>query len=292
MTELPAEVLAWAESELGVTVADVEPMAGGIDAHTCRLTLVDGSHVVLRLTEPGHHEDVEYLAQLLDVLALTSVPSPRHLAHAASVGAGGRPAMLQSLLPGDPALPVEPPDAWLRELVGVVLRMQAVPVADWMHDRASVRWRDLDEPVDVSGAGDRALLTGLRERGPAAPFSPVFGHDDFWAGNTLRDGERVVGVVDWGHAGVVSAARDVSYLVVDTSLCFGLDVGDRLVEMSTPRIEVDPEEMLVWTARSVLSSRYFAEWLPAWNGLGLPVTHEQAARRRTELLDRTLARLG
>jgi aminoglycoside phosphotransferase (APT) family kinase protein len=290
----PAEVLAWAESELGVTVADVEPMAGGIDAHTCRLTLVDGSHVVLRLTEPDHHEDVEYLAQLLDVLALTSVPSPRHLAHAVSVGAGGRPAMLQSLLPGDPTLPVEPTEAWLRELVGIVLQMQAVPVAEWMHDRASVRWRDLDDPVELSGAGDRALLTGLRERGPAAPFSPVFGHDDFWAGNTLRDGERVVGVVDWGHAGVVSAARDVSYLVVDTSLCFGLDVGDRLVQMSqsTPQIEIAPEEMLVWMARSVLSSRYFAEWLPCWNGLGLPVTHEQAARRRTELLDRTLARLG
>jgi hypothetical protein len=36
----------------------------------------------------------------------------------------------------------------------------------------------------------------------------------------------------------------------------------------------------------------FAEWLPGWNGFGLSVTHEQAARRRTELLDRTLARLG
>jgi hypothetical protein len=108
----------------------------------------------------------------------------------------------------------------------------------------------------------------------------------------LREGERVVGIVDWGHAGVVSAARDATYCAVDTSLCYGLAAGDRLVELFEARTTVDPEEMLVWAARSVLSSRFFAEWLAGWYGLGVPVTREQAARRRTELLDRTLARLG
>jgi aminoglycoside phosphotransferase (APT) family kinase protein len=269
-------------------------MAGGIDAATFRLALGDGSSAVLRLTEPDHHEDIDYLARVLDVLAPTPVPAPRRLAHMLSVGAAsGVPAMLQTLLAGDPSLPVEPHDAWLEEFVTLVARMHDLPLADWFHDRATVRWEELDAIAgDEMSAGDRLLLEQLRERGPAAPCTPVFGHDDFWAGNTLRDGHRVVGIVDWGHAGVVSAARDLSYLVVDTSLCYGLDVGDRLVGLFGSRVALDPEELLVWTARSVLSSRLFAEWLPGWNGLGAPVRHEQAARRRTELLDRTLARLG
>lgn len=289
----PAEVLAWAEPYLDGAVVAAEPMAGGIDAQTFRLELSGGSVVVLRVTEPDHHEDIDYLAQILDVLEPTSVAAPRRLAHTSSVGVDGPPAMLQTLLVGDPTLPLTPDDAWLAELVATVVQMQAVALAGWMHDRVVVRWRDLDAfGGPESSAGDQLLCAQLRERGPAAPFTAVFGHDDFWAGNTLRDGHRVAGIVDWGHAGIVSAARDLSYLVVDTSICYGLDVGDRLVDLFTPLVPLDTEELFVWTARSVLSSRSFAEWLPGWNGLGLPVTHEEAARRRTDLLERTLARLG
>ncbi|HET6815716.1 MAG TPA: aminoglycoside phosphotransferase family protein [Mycobacteriales bacterium] len=289
----PADVLAWVESSLGSGVSDVARMAGGIDAHTFRLALADGSTVVLRMTEPGHHEDIEYLAQVLDLLAPTPVPAPCRLVHAAALGDGRVPVMVQSLLEGDPTIPAEPDDAWLSAHVTTILRMQELPVAPWMHDRAAVRWEDLpDVSVEELGAGDRLLLDLLRERGPAAPLTPVFGHDDFWVGNTLRDGDRVVGVVDWGHAGVVSAARDVTYCAVDSSLCYGLDVGDRLLDSFARRRSVDAEELLVWTARSVLSSRYFPEWLAGWNGLGVPVRHEEAAGRRTELLERTLARLG
>ena len=291
--DLPADVRAWTESQLGEAVVAAERMAGGIDAQTYRLDLADETNVVLRVTEPNHHEDIDYLAQVLDLLTATSLPAPRCLAHTGTVGAGGPPAMLQSLLVGDRSIPVEPEDDWLCELVTTITRMQAVPVEPWMHDRAAVRWADLPEigASDLEPA-DRALLGALRDRGPDAPVTPVFGHDDFWVGNTLRDGDQVVGIVDWGHAGVLSAARDATYCAVDTSLCYGLDVGDRLLDAFCEQVTVDPEELLVWSARSVLSARFFPEWLSGWNGLGAPVTYEQAARRRTELLDRTLARLG
>jgi aminoglycoside phosphotransferase (APT) family kinase protein len=288
-----AEVLAWAEASLGTPVSGVERMAGGIDAQTFTLRLPDGSSVVLRVTEPDHHEDIDYLGRILDRLASTPLPAPRHLAHVTAVGAAGPPAMLQSLLIGDRSLPVEPDDEWLRALVTTIVGMQDIPPEPWMHDRATVRWTDLaDVRMDELGSGDRRLLALLRDRGPAAPLTASFGHDDFWVGNTLRDGNRVVGVVDWGHAGVVSAARDATYCAVDASLCYGIEVGDRLLELFTEQRSVDPEEMTVWSARSVHSSRYFPEWLEGWNGLGVPVRHEEAAGRRTELLERTIARLG
>ena len=287
------EALAWAESQLDSAVVTVDRMSGGIDAQTFRLDLADGSSVVLRVTESGHHEDVGYLASVLDALQETPLPAPRHLAHVDALGAGGPPVMLQTLLPGDRTIPADADDDWLRSLVATIAAMQRVPTQPWMHDRIAVRWSDLWEvPAEDLGAGDRLLLDLLRERGPAAPCTPVFGHDDFWVGNTLRDGTRVVGIVDWGHAGIVSAARDVTYCAADTGLCYGLDVGDRLLELFAMASPVGPEELLVWSARMVLATRYFPEWLAAWNGLGAPVTPDEAARRRTELLERTLARLG
>lgn len=293
MEAVPPDALAWAEASLDSKVYDVTRMAGGIDAQTFWLRLEARSDVVLRVTETDHHEDIEYLALILDHLAMTEVPAPRHLAHAVAVGADGPPAMLQSLLVGDRTIPVEPQDDWLQQLVETIARMQAVTTEAWMHDRATVRWADLPEIAgEELGAGDRLLTELLRDRGPAAPLTPVFGHDDFWVGNTLRHGSEIVGIVDWGHAGVVSAARDATYCAVDTSLCYGVEVGDRLLGHFAERFAVDPEEMLVWSARSVLSSRFFPEWLAGWNGLGMPVRREQAARRRTELLDRTLTRLG
>jgi aminoglycoside phosphotransferase len=268
-------------------------MVGGIDAHMFRLSLAVGGDVVLRVTLPGGHDDVAYQARVLDVLSTTAVPAPRVIAHATAVGPAGHRVLLQTLLPGDPTIPLEPTDAWLSEIVAAIVALQSVPVAAWMADRVRVRWEALDAPdTGELSPADTQLLNSLRARRDATPLTRVFGHDDLWVGNTLRDGHRVVGIVDWGHAGVVSAARDVTYCAVDTSLCYGLDVGDRLVDVFSRQVFVDPEEMLVWSARCVFGSRYFPEWLPGWNGLGVPVRHEQAERRRTELLDRTLARLG
>jgi len=291
--EAPPDVLAWAETALGDRIAGVTSMAGGIDAHTFRLSLERGDDVVLRITEPNHHEDIDYLGQVLDRLAQTSVPAPRRLAHTMSVGAGGVPVMLQTLLTGDPTIPVTPDDPWLDELVQTIARMQQVEPEPWMHDRAAVRWQELEQlPLHELSAGDRLLLGRLRELAASAPLTRVFGHDDFWPGNTLRDGQRVVGIVDWGHAGLVSAARDAVYCAVDTSICYGLEVGDRLLDLFARRITVHPDELLAWSARSVLASRFFTEWLPTWNGLGAQVRPEEAATRRADLLDRTLARLG
>jgi aminoglycoside phosphotransferase (APT) family kinase protein len=288
----PSHVVAWAESQLGARVTGVRPMAGGIDAATFGLTTVQGDDVVLRLTTDDDHDDVAYQARVLDLLAATTVPAPHTIAVADDIDPWGRRVLLSSLLPGDPTLPVAPTDEWLTSLAETVVAMQRVSPASWSHDRVAVRWDKLDAELPAElGADDEFLRAALLARRNAAPLTQVFGHDDFWVGNTLRSGDRIVGVVDWGHAGVVSVARDVTYCAVDASLCFGLDIGDRLVELFLQRVEVDAAELLLWTGHSVLASRYFREWLAGWNGLGVPVLPEQAEVRRAELLQRVLSRL-
>jgi aminoglycoside phosphotransferase (APT) family kinase protein len=195
------------------------------------------------------------------------------------------------LLPGDPTLPLEPTDEWLRSLVATNVAIRSVPTAAWLPDRLSEHWAKLSEFDDDRAVGlDGRLLEILWGREPGTVR--VMGHNDYWIGNTLRDGDQVVGVVDWGGAGLVSPARDVTYCAVDMSLCYGVEYGDRLVHVFREQVDVDDDDVDLWTARAVISSRWFPEWLAGWNGLGAPVTHEQAARRRAELLDRMLTRLG
>jgi aminoglycoside phosphotransferase len=288
----PASVLDWAESAIADAVIGMSPMAGGIDAATFRLSTRSGQDVVLRVTTTDDHDDVAYQAHVLDQLATTRVPAPRAIAFAEDVDAGGRRALLQTLLPGEPTLPTEPSDTWIASLVDTVVAVQAVPVTPWMHDRVEARWRKLDElAAEDLDADDRRLLGAVLARRRSVETTPVFGHDDFWVGNTLREGDDVVGIVDWGHAGVVSVVRDVTYCAVDASLCYGLDVGDRMVELFLDQVAVDPAEVLLWTGHSVLASRYFDEWIAGWNGLGVPVRRDQAAARRAELVDRALTQL-
>jgi aminoglycoside phosphotransferase len=287
----PADVLAWAEAQLGRSVVDARPMPGGLDATMFRLRLDDSADVVLRIATPGEDDDVEQLARILDLLAPSDVPAPVLLAHAAGVGSGEESVLLQTLLPGDPSLPLDPTQEWLRSLVETTAAIQSVAADASLPDQLHEHWAKLSQFDDDRATGvDGRLLEILWQREPG--HRRVFGHNDYWIGNTLRDGDRVVGVVDWGDAGRVSPARDITYCAVDMSLCYGVEYGDQLVQLFRDAIDVDDTEVDLWTGRAVIASRWFPEWLRGWNGLGVPVRHEEAARRRAELLDRMLTRLG
>jgi aminoglycoside phosphotransferase len=287
----PADVLAWTESVLDDRVDSVQRMAGGIDAKMFRIATAGGADVVLRIASGGDWDDIEHQARILPLVAASGIPAPIVLGHGRAIGTDAHAVMLQTLLPGDPTLPLEPTDEWLRSLVATNVAIQRVGQVAWLPDRLTEHWAKLSEFDDERAVGlDGRLLEILWRREPGT--IRVMGHDDYWIGNTLRDGDQVVGIVDWGGAGLVSPARDLTYCAVDMSLCYGVEYGDRLVNLFRGEVDVDDEEVDLWTARAVISSRWFPEWLAGWNGLGAPVTHDQAARRRAELLDRMLTRLG
>jgi aminoglycoside phosphotransferase (APT) family kinase protein len=289
----PADVLAWVESQVHSPVLAALPMSGGLDAQMFRLTLDGRDDVVLRISRGGDWDDVAHQARVLEMLANTTLPAPRLLGHRPSPRAGEPGLLVQTWLDGDAMLPMSPGDAWLTSLVDTLVAVQGQPILDWMPDRAAYRWAQVEaDPEPDYSRDDSRLQAALRRRRQHTPLTQVFAHDDFWIGNTLRDGDRVVGIVDWGMAGVTSIARDATYCAVDMSICYGLDVGDRLVEKFRDRVPVADEEILVWDARAVLMSRHYRDWLTGWNGLGVPVTETEAGRRRAELLDRALTRLG
>src|SRR3954452_15665563 len=110
----PADGLACAVAQLSRSVVDARPMPGGLDATMFRLRLDDSADVVLRIATPGEDDDVQQLARILDLLGPSDVPAPVLLARGAGVGPGEESVLLQTLLQGDPSLPLDPTQEWLR----------------------------------------------------------------------------------------------------------------------------------------------------------------------------------
>jgi len=190
MLEPPADVLAWVEARLAARVLGASRLGGGLDAHMFALSLEGHEGVVLRVARDAERDDISLQARMLRALADSEIPAPRFLAVDAEVGAAGCPVLLQTLLPGDTTLPAVPGDAWLLALVGAIVRLQELTSPSWFRDRASARWRDLAPGIVTDWTDpELTLVDALRARGDTIPFTKVFVHDDFWPGNTLRDGD-------------------------------------------------------------------------------------------------------
>jgi aminoglycoside phosphotransferase (APT) family kinase protein len=85
--------------------------------------------------------------------------------------------------------------ATLRQIHAAPAPLELVPRAPtWLDDRLQQARFNLEHyPVD----GDEALLRSLERHRPA-PVPPTLIHGDFTLDNTLVDGDRISGVIDWG----------------------------------------------------------------------------------------------
>jgi aminoglycoside phosphotransferase (APT) family kinase protein len=63
---------------------------------------------------------------------------------------------------------------------------------------------------------------------PPPQGETVFVHGDFWQGNTMWDGDRCVGLIDWETAGVGHAGVDLGCLRWDVAILFGSWTPDRI----------------------------------------------------------------
>jgi aminoglycoside phosphotransferase (APT) family kinase protein len=121
------------------------------------------------------------------------------------------------------------------------------------------------------GDGARTIMSvGRRIEGVLADLPRGFGHGDFWSGNLLTDGERLVGVVDWDAAGLgrpplldllhlVTAARGhqgeaLGPAVVDHLLPWARAGGDEIARSYLHRLGVE-------ASRERLEALALAYWM-------------------------------
>jgi aminoglycoside phosphotransferase (APT) family kinase protein len=204
--------VAWAVRALGASEAvDVRLLhVGSTAVHILRVSLRGGAETdfILRRFVDGQrlHSDPWYVprheATALELLETVSVPTPRLVAADVDASDCEVPTLLTTCVPGRPG---GGSDVRVSERMLVQLA-QALPMIQGVYGRAHGRvpayapyYRAEDVQVPQWSTCPSAWRRAIDLlRGGVAPATEVgFLHRDYHPGNTLWDGQRLSGIVDW-----------------------------------------------------------------------------------------------
>jgi aminoglycoside phosphotransferase (APT) family kinase protein len=150
------------------------------------------------------------------------------------------------------------------------------------------------ESETVEALAGHPLGTELRSRmiegiPSLLPEPPVYVHHDFWPGNTLWSGERLVAVVDWEGGAIGDPALDVAYCAFDIRMLSQdgasrhfVDAYRRISGRSLPNLGYWDLQALCRPLPDI------SIWVPGWQALGFDITPDDARRRHTELIGEAL----
>ena len=295
-----ARTLDWVARAVGpgARIVGGRRMIGGITSSIHRLAVETRggtrTQVVLRRWTPDAQEGaadapriVEREQHVLRGLEATDIPAPRVLAADPTGAATGVPALLMTRVPGRMDLTPADPNAWLRQIAAMAVRIHAVDV-----DAERCRWtgRDVPVPVWASRPADwRAAADVIGE--PAPAYDVRFAHGDYQHFNFLWQRGRLTGIVDWAGACRGPADVDVGHcrlnlavlyspkLAADFLAAYEADAGRR----------VDP----YWDHRSATAPAFsdWAEFIPIQVGGRAPFDSAGMHRRVEDHLAAALRRI-
>jgi aminoglycoside phosphotransferase (APT) family kinase protein len=226
---LPPASLRWAEAQGGARVVAALPMESRWLANHL-IVLADGRELVLRRwARPGWDDDDPDLtaareALVLGRLADTEVPAPELVAADVDASTCDVPALLITRMPGA-AFPGRPP---LGPLADALEQIHAV---DPDGIPAYQRYYEPERLRVPSWADDRTVWEDAiaLAHEPAPTLPERFIHRDFHPGNTLWEGVKLTGVVDWTTGSRGPAAVDLGHLRWNLVVDYGQRVADALL---------------------------------------------------------------
>ena len=234
------------------------------------------SSLVLHLGDPLDATARGHLATHVAALELAerrALAAPRVVAVDPEGTASGQPALIETALPGSSRIPALPESDRLRALgraAGAIHAIAAQP-----SPTLPVRLRSLDDidfgalHVPESSAELFTTARGVIAAASTPSERHVFVHGDLWQGNTLWDGSRHCGTIDWDFAGVGPAGVDLGSLRCDVAVMFGQQAADEVLvgweEMSATRAS----NVAWWDLVAALSTPPdMAMWLPNFHHQG------------------------
>jgi aminoglycoside phosphotransferase (APT) family kinase protein len=301
--QLEPALLEWALAALGAGpggsgVRRVGMREGG---SPWRLDLDGGTSAVLRVVPAAQRDLLVVELAALELAAAHGLPVPQVLAaDLDGTVAEGRLAVLATLLPGTSSVPGAPPsDERFRALGALAARVAAVPLPG-PPAALPQRTRPLSS-VDFAALRaaepPRPLLAAAEEtlaelRLPERPR--VFVHGDLWQGNTLWDGDRLTGVVDWDCAGVGAAGIDLGSLRCDAALTAGREAAEAVLAGYEETSGEPADDVAHWDVVAALCTPPTIGWFAdAMRDQGrTDLDRPTLLRRRDAFLRTALARLG
>jgi aminoglycoside phosphotransferase (APT) family kinase protein len=226
---LPPPSLRWAEAQAGARTLAALPLDSQWLANHV-LVFADGRELVLRRwARPGWEDDDPDLTAAREALVLgrldgTPVPAPELVAADVDAAECDVPALLITRVRGEPS-PGRPP---LGPMLEVLAEIHAVD-GDGIPP-----YRRYYEPSRLAAplwATDRWLweraIAVAHDDPPDLPER--FIHRDFHPGNTLWEGAKLTGVIDWTTGSRGPAAVDLGHLRWNLALDYGQRVADAVL---------------------------------------------------------------
>jgi aminoglycoside phosphotransferase (APT) family kinase protein len=193
----------------------------------------------------------EHEFELLRALENAGIDAPRALWFDASATLLPTPYLVVDYIDGSPVLETRDPLALAREMarsLAAIHRLD-VPVLDWLPDVADrVAWLLARTGPDEFEA--RAALE--RHWPPAVEHPGVLLHGDFWPGNLLWRGDRLVGVIDWEDAAQGTPLADVAIARLELLWLWGERAMDAFTAHYAASTAVDLAALPLWDLHAVL----------------------------------------
>jgi aminoglycoside phosphotransferase (APT) family kinase protein len=262
-------LLAWASAALGPPTGDgdgdatvVGLRAGG---SPWRIRRSGGQEGVLRVAGPAARGRLATEVAALELASAHGLPVPRVLATDLSGDVAGRVVVLTSVQPGMSRTSGPPAVERFRALGALVARIHELP-APAVSAEVPVRDRpvpDVDFAALRRQAPARPLLAAAEETLADAPLPErpaVFVHGDLWQGNTLWEGDRLTGVVDWGCAGVGPAGIDLGSLRCDAAMSAGRDAAAAVLSGYEEAAGRPADDVAYWDVVAALCTPPTIDW--------------------------------
>jgi aminoglycoside phosphotransferase (APT) family kinase protein len=187
------------------------------------------------------------------------------------------PTSLISWLDGKPDITPAGPGGWARELGRGLAAVHAVPAA---------RLAELPSVFDDTGCS-QDLLAGplaaeVRSRWSQIIAMPeVLTHGDYWSGNTVWQGGRLTGVVDWSAASRGPRGFDLGWCRLDLVLLFDQRIADEFLAAYEAEAGQGAGEMRLWDCWAAARSEdTVVSWVPNYAPLGRADLDEDELRKR------------
>lgn len=249
---------------LGRPLTLARELTGGQHART--LLVVDGDgHVVVRVFPRGDDSVVREL-EVLTRLGPLGRLAPRALAHG---NADGHPVIVTEAVPGGPPAPALDPVV-IGEQLGVAL------AAIHQLDPAGLP-DDAREPTHRAGR----LAAVAQEAWREVDHERILTHGDFWSGNTVWDGGRLTGVVDWSGARSAPRGVDLAWCRQDLVLLGSPAAADRFLAAYEAASGRRVRDVHAWdVVAAARADTYVETWAPNYAGIGRPEIDARVLRER------------
>jgi len=119
-------------------------------------------------------------------------------------------------------------------------------------------------------------------------------HGDFWPGNILWEGGKLIAPIDWEDAATGDPLHDVAVSRQELAFAFDLAAAEAFTEAYTAITDLDWTDLPLWDLRASLRPLGdFSIWAGGWADLGRPeVTADTMRATRAEMVARALREIG